>query len=58
VTALPDIGGRMVYVTSGASTIGHLLSRGPQGFEAYDTADKSLGIFPTQKEAIAALMRV
>ena len=57
MTAPPDVGGRLIYVTSGRSTIGHLLSRGVAGVEAYDLNDNSLGIFATQKEAVAALMK-
>ena len=57
MTAPPDVSGRLIYVTSGRSTIGHLLSRGPQGFEAYDRYDQSVGLFSTQQEAVAALMK-
>ena len=44
MTAPPDVGGRLIYVTSGRSTIGHLLSRGVAGVEAYDLNDKPLPV--------------
>ena len=57
MTAPPDVGCAFVYVTAGQTCLGHLVNRGPEGFEAYDLNDNSLGIFATQKEAVAALMR-
>jgi hypothetical protein len=35
--------------------IGFLLSRGKTGYEAYDIADKSLGVFASTKAAAAAV---
>jgi hypothetical protein len=44
-----------VYV--GAQCIGFLLSRGRQGVEAFDAETRSLGLFPDQKRAAAAVSR-
>ena len=38
-----------VYV--GQVCLGHILSRGKTGIEAFDFADRSLGVFSTQKLA-------
>jgi hypothetical protein len=35
--------------------LGHLLRRGPKGWEALDAHDTSLGVYPTKDEAAAAL---
>jgi len=45
----------MAYVYSGRDILGHILSHGPKGFESFDRDDKSLGIYPTQREAADAL---
>ena len=37
--------------------IGFILNRGAAGFEAFSGDEKSLGLFPTQREAAAAIMR-
>jgi hypothetical protein len=42
-------------VTDGQQCIGHILHRGKSGVEAFDVDDRSLGLYPTQKEAMAAL---
>lgn len=42
-------------VTSGRTCIGHLLSRGKAGVEAFDAAGHSLGLFPTTKTAADAI---
>jgi hypothetical protein len=34
------------------------LGRGKAGFEAFDADNRSLGIFPSQREAAAAIMGV
>jgi hypothetical protein len=44
-------------VYDGRTCIGFVLSRGKQGFEAVRADDVSLGIFPSQREAIAVLMK-
>jgi hypothetical protein len=33
------------------------INRGAAGFEAFSADEKSLGLFPTQREAAAAIMR-
>jgi hypothetical protein len=48
--------GRFVYVYDGGTCLGHIVNRGPAGYEAFDIDDRSLGIFSTQREAAAALM--
>jgi hypothetical protein len=42
-------------VYAGQTCIGHLLSRGKVGIEAYDRDDRSLGIYPDQKAATDAI---
>jgi hypothetical protein len=42
-------------VYSGRTCIGFLLPRGKQGCEAFDSTDRSLGVFPDQKSAADAL---
>lgn len=37
--------------------IGYLIRRGRDGFEAFDSDDRSLGMFADEREAIAAVMR-
>jgi hypothetical protein len=44
-------------VYSGQVCIGFVLNRGAAGFEAFNADEKSLGLFPTQREAAAAIMR-
>jgi hypothetical protein len=44
-------------VYSGQCCIGFILARGAAGFEAFSADEKSLGLFPTQREAAAAIMR-
>jgi hypothetical protein len=41
----------------GQRCIGFVCSRGKLGFEAFDTEERSLGIYATQREASAAIMR-
>ncbi len=45
----------MVFVYDGRQCLGHVIARGVAGFEAFDAADKSLGLFGSQREAAAAL---
>jgi hypothetical protein len=47
----------MLAVYDGQSCIGHLLPRGPQGVEAFDACDRSLGIFIDQRSAADAISR-
>jgi hypothetical protein len=44
-----------VSVHDGPRCVGHVLAQGKRGYEAFDTDDKSHGIFATQLEAAAAL---
>ena len=46
----------MVAVYDGRACLGHVLGRGRAGFEAFDADNRSLGIFPSQREAAAAVM--
>jgi hypothetical protein len=43
-------------VYDGTRCLGHLLERGKTGWEAFDADDKSLGLYPSQKQAAAVLM--
>jgi hypothetical protein len=45
----------MVSVYSGQQCIGFIIARGKLGFECFDAEQRSRGIFPTQREAVAAL---
>jgi hypothetical protein len=48
----------MVSVFDGRRCVGHVLRRGPRGYEAFDSHDVSLGIYPTKGEAAAALTTI
>jgi hypothetical protein len=54
----PDRGGRnsLAYVYDGQQCLGHVLARGKTGFEAFNCDDKSVGLFPTQRQAANALL--
>jgi hypothetical protein len=41
----------------GQRCIGFVCSRGKLGFEAFDSEERSLGVYGTQREAAAAIMR-
>jgi hypothetical protein len=41
----------------GQRCIGLVCSRGKLGFEAFDSEERSLGVYGTQREAAAAIMR-
>jgi hypothetical protein len=45
----------MLSVYSGRDCVGFILARGKLGFECFDAEQHSLGIFPTQRAAVAAL---
>jgi hypothetical protein len=47
----------MVSVYDGRACLGFILARGKLGFEALDREEHSLGLFSTQREAAAAIMR-
>jgi hypothetical protein len=46
---------RMLSVYAGRQCVGFILARGKAGFEAFDAEQNSLGIYPTQREAAAAV---
>jgi hypothetical protein len=45
----------MLSVYDGQRCVGFFLPRGPDGCEAYDAGGTSIGLFPTQEAAAAAL---
>jgi hypothetical protein len=47
----------MASVYDGQRCIGFVFARGKRGFEAFDADQIPLGIFPSQREAAAAIMR-
>ena len=47
----------MSYIYDGRACLGFVLSRGRAGFEAFDSEERSLGVYGTQREAAAAIMR-
>jgi hypothetical protein len=46
----------LAYVYDGQQCLGHVLARGKTGFEAFNRNDKSVGLFPTQRQAANALL--
>ena len=48
----------LLSVYDGTACLGHLLNRGPRGWESFDANDKSFGTFPTMQEARDALPEV
>jgi hypothetical protein len=47
----------LACVYSGQVCLGFVINRAAAGFEAFNADEKSLGLFPTQREAAAAIMR-
>jgi hypothetical protein len=45
----------MVSVVDDRRCVGHVLRRGPRGYEAFDSHDVSLGVYPSKAEAAGAL---
>jgi hypothetical protein len=45
----------MLSVYSGQRCLGHIVVRGKRGFEAFDIDDRSLGTYPTNREAADAV---
>jgi hypothetical protein len=45
----------LVSVYDGRNLVGFILARGKLGFELFDHNEQSLGLFPSQREAAAAL---
>jgi hypothetical protein len=46
----------LVSIYDGQRCLGFILARGKTGFEAFAANEQSLGLFPSQKEAVATLM--
>jgi hypothetical protein len=46
---------RLAFVTDGREAIGFVLNRGKAGFEAFNRAEQSLGVFPTAPAAANAI---
>jgi hypothetical protein len=45
----------MVSIYDGRECLGFVLSRGPRGFEAFTANEKSLGLYPNQRDAANAV---
>jgi hypothetical protein len=41
----------LLSVTNGRDTIGFVLSRGREGYEAFDASERSLGVFASMRDA-------
>jgi hypothetical protein len=48
----------LISIFDGRQCIGHVFGRGRDGFEAFNGADASLGLFANQKDAIAAINQI
>ena len=48
----------LAYVYDGRECLGFAFAHGKLGFEAIDREEHSLGIFPTQRAAAAAIMEI
>jgi hypothetical protein len=48
--------GPMASIYNGRTCIGFVICRGPAGFEAFDAEQQSLGLFTTEREAVAATL--
>jgi hypothetical protein len=48
----------MLSIYDGRDCVGFLISRGKQGVELFDRDQKSIGIFASQHEAIAAISEI
>jgi hypothetical protein len=46
----------VAYVYDGREALGHVIARGKLGFEAFDADDKSMALFPSQREAANAVV--
>jgi hypothetical protein len=51
VTINPSAQISVSVFAAGNICVGHVMSRAPRGFEAFDRDDKSVGLFPTLNEA-------
>lgn len=48
---------RMLTVADGRQTIGFIITRGPQGREAFDAAERSIGLFENEQAAATAIWK-
>jgi hypothetical protein len=55
MSAPPKQPSNWLAIYNGTACIGHALWRGKTGVEAFNVDDKSIGLFPTLKDATAAL---
>ena len=46
----------MFSVFDGRECLGFVYARGKGGFESFDASERSLGLFPSAKEAASAIM--
>jgi hypothetical protein len=46
----------LVSIYDGQRCLGFILARGKTGFEAFAADERSLGLFQSQKEAVATIM--
>jgi hypothetical protein len=46
---------RFLFVHDGRACCGHIISRGPKGWEAFNQHDESVGTFASVRDAAAAL---
>ena len=54
--AKPTYDTPMLAVYAGQTCIGHIYQRSKAGFEAFNTDDRSIGLFGSQREAADALI--
>jgi len=47
----------MLTVADGRQTIGFIITRGPQGREAFDAAERSIGLFENEQAAATAIWK-
>jgi hypothetical protein len=47
----------LVSIIDDGRYVGCLLSRGPQGFESFDSCDRSIGVFADAESARSAVLR-
>jgi hypothetical protein len=48
---------RMLSVYDGQICCGFIIARGPQGHEAFDTDERSIGLFSNEQDAAIAIWR-
>jgi hypothetical protein len=55
MTAAKQLITTMISVCAGTTCIGHILARGPKGYEAFDIDERTLGIYESQRLAADAI---